>query len=160
MTYFIGIDPGLSTGIAVFRNSGLVDVFQGERSEALRFLRYYEGHRPSSESAYVGCERYTHTTQRVYTHQPDTPQLIGAVQYLYSDTSVEIHMQSPSDARRVMTDRRIRSLGLWITPKKVEQADADDVRMAVRHALLCMLRIDPVCLHKLLNPVNRVTISQ
>jgi hypothetical protein len=137
----IGVDPGKSTGVAELIDGRLVHIFQGEQSAAMdvldALLTDHSGHADRKVS--VACERYVSGNQ-VASHQPEAQQVVGQVVRTCQRHGVEVDLQAPSDAHAIGQDLLLRKLDLWPLPSHVGQRDADDVRMAVRHALLRMAR--------------------
>jgi hypothetical protein len=140
--YYIGIDPGKSVGLAVFHGIEMFKVTQATADVVLKELsEVLSSREPIDSYAYIGCERFVSLPRKGYhTNQPDTQTVIGQVtQLVSSHDNLEFSLQSPTDARHLMSAKRMRELRLWITPKQVGQRDANDANMAVRHAMLAMM---------------------
>jgi hypothetical protein len=138
MTFAIGVDPGVSTGLCILRGDGFrVHVQQGTSSQvlddfAVRFPFLCVG----ATDVLVGCERYVVTTETARrSAQPLPLQVIGVVAQLTRLHDWALHMQAPSDVKALVNNETLRRLHLWVTPRDVEQRDADDANDATRHAL-------------------------
>lgn len=142
MWYYIGIDPGESVGLAAFRGAELLKVMQASPDVVIAELASILSRREHLDNfTYIGCERFVSLPRKGYhTNQPATQTVIGRVSQLVGAyANLELLLQSPADARHLMSDQKMRELGVWITPKRVGQRDANDANMAVRHAMLVMM---------------------
>lgn len=141
MIVVIGIDPGESTGVAELVDGRLVHIFQGPSGPALdvldSLLLLHTGH--ADRRVAVACERFVSGTG-VKSHQPEAQQVVGNVMRAGHRHGVEVDLQAPSDAHAIGQNFLLQRLDLWPLPSQVGQNDADDVRMAVRHALLYLAR--------------------
>ena len=137
----IGVDPGLSAGVAETVDGCLTRIFQGPPGQAMdlidQILVEHSGHADRRVS--IACERFVQGNQ-AHSHQPEAQQMIGLVLRAAHQHGVTVDLQAPSDAHAIGQDALLRRVGLWPLPSDVGQADADDVRMAVRHAVLYMAR--------------------
>lgn len=138
----IGVDPGLSTGVAEIANGFRGSFCQGLPHQAVDFLEHrIQENVKSGVDLTIACERFTQQSgHRVLTQQPEAQQTIGMVQRLCAVYGVELVSQPPADALRIASNDLLRRAGLWIVPSEVGQSDADDVRMAMRHAVLALSR--------------------
>ena len=141
MIVIIGIDPGASTGVAELIDGRLVHIYQGPPVGALdvldSLLMEHSGHADRRVS--VACERFVSGNQ-VQSHQPEAQQVVGNVIRACQKHGVDVDLQAPSDAHAIGQTALLRKLDLWPLPHHVGCKDADDVRMAVRHALLRLAR--------------------
>jgi hypothetical protein len=137
----IGVDPGLSTGVAEIVDGRMVRIFQGPGGQAMDLLELilgeHSGHTDRRVS--VACERFIQGSQ-AHSHQPEAQQIVGLVLRAGEKHDVTVDLQAPSDALAIGQGPLLQRAGLWPLPSDVQQADADDVRMAVRHAVLYMAR--------------------
>lgn len=137
-SWVIGVDPGKSFGLFALRDGKRAGAFQGTPEDGLRYLTielddvYLEG-----ADALIAMERFVGGSSR-HTRQTDAQQVVGAVIDLAARYKVPIVFQNPADAKSFTTNDFLRKLGLWVTPSEVGAPDADDVRDAARHALLCL----------------------
>jgi hypothetical protein len=136
--WVIGVDPGKSFGLFALRDGVRAGAYQGPVEGGLRYLTivlddvYLEG-----ADALIAMERFVRGSVQ-HSHQPDTQQAVGAVFSLAASRGVPVVLQNPADAKGFTTNDFLRKLGLWVTPSEVNAPDADDVRDAARHALLCL----------------------
>lgn len=155
MIVIIGVDPGRSTGIAELVDGRLVHIFQGDRNAAMDVLdSLLTGHSGYADRRVtVACERFVSGNQ-VQSHQPEAQQIVGQVTRMCQKHGVELALQSPSDAHAIGQGSLLQRLDLWPLPSHVGQKDADDVRMAVRHAVLYMARKRARLFQALVNGTN------
>lgn len=141
MIVVIGVDPGESTGVAELIDGRLIHIFQGPSETALdvldSLLRLHSGR--VDRKVAIACERFV-SGNGVKSHQPEAQQVVGNVMRAAHKHGVEIDLQAPSDAHAIGQNFLLQRLNLWPLPSQVGQNDADDVRMAVRHALLYLAR--------------------
>jgi hypothetical protein len=141
MIVVIGVDPGESTGVAELVDGKLVHIFQGTGEGAMdvldSLLRLHSGR--TDRKVAVACERFVSGNQ-VRSHQPEAQQIVGNVLRAGHHHGVEVDLQAPSDAHAIGQNFLLQKLDLWPLPSQVGCKDADDVRMAVRHALLYLAR--------------------
>jgi hypothetical protein len=136
-TYAVGVDPGVSTGLFILRGDGFVTHRQqGTPSQvlddfALRFPFLCVG----AVDVLVGCERYVEDRANAKTAQTAPLQVIGVVAQLARLHQWAFHLQAPADAKTLVSNNVLRDLGLYTTPREVEQRDANDVNDAARHAI-------------------------
>lgn len=137
----IGVDPGLSAGVAEVVDGRLTRIFQGPSGQAMDLLDVilmeHSGHADRTVS--VACERFVQGNQ-AHSHQPEAQQMVGLVLRAGHRHGVTVDLQSPSDAKAIGQNFLLQRISLWPLPSQVGQDDADDVRMAVRHAVLYMAR--------------------
>jgi hypothetical protein len=129
----IGVDPGKSCGMATLTDGRLSYVFQGPAPTMLDSLRTQVARAQGAVT--VACERYVVYPKR-YMHQPDTLEVIGAVKLICGDLGVDLVLQYARDAKKLASNDRLRDLGMFVGLDEVNTPDADDVRDAVRPALL------------------------
>jgi hypothetical protein len=138
--YVIGVDPGDSVGLALFIDGGFVFAKQGPPRELLPALEVMLGNGcRDSNRATIAVERFT-PGRRVTTHQPAAQQVIGAVTRAGELYGARVVLQGAADAHGIASNELLRTLGLWQTGTDVDQPDANDANMAIRHALLTLAR--------------------
>lgn len=145
--YVVGVDPGLSTGLSVLAIDPQAQrpvyphlLYQGGSEEALRLLRgVLASAVASNDLALVAAERYT-VTERTgrRSSQPLPLQIIGQVTLLARDYGAKFILQSPSDAKRMISNALLRRVELYTWPSTVGRPDANDVNDATRHALVAL----------------------
>lgn len=133
LTCVIGIDPGETTGIAVFIDAVLIDTYQiDHRSHkdigkaAVDISMVLNVHKPS----HVIIEDYRVYKWKTKSHANSdlfTSRLIGSLEYVCSNNNYPMTKQMASIAKGFMTDSKLRSWGFWIKGKK-------HTRDAIRHA--------------------------
>lgn len=134
----IGIDPGLSCGLAILYDGRLLKVQQDTASSCMNileeYLQQYAGR--SDVNVEIGIERFTITPQTGRrTQQTSALEITGMVDMLAERYGVEVVRQTISDVKKFASDPLLRKLGLWVKPSDVDASDADDAKDAVRHAL-------------------------
>lgn len=157
----IGVDPGTSCGLAVFEGIKLIHAWQGPVTEALTLLELIISRAASDDVVMVACERYTIMQHGPKSHQPHALRVVGAVQRIVErdnhlramnndQAPIGFVLQGPAEARAIVTDLTLRRLSLWQTATTVNQPDANDVNMAIRHALLALSRNNATLFDELL----------
>jgi hypothetical protein len=153
MTVIIGVDPGESMGVAALMNGVLIGATQGTAQEGLIAVELLLDRFRNVEPTYgsrkiepdtdviVAMERFVSQTRQVHSHQPVAQQMVGAVTLLAEQYGARVVMQGPADARFCANNHLLRKLGMFQTRGTVDQQDANDANMAIRHALLCLSRV-------------------
>jgi hypothetical protein len=89
----------------------------------------------------VGCERFTQLHRRTaITHKPIAQQVVGQVEGLGDRYGFTVSLQGPADAKAVAPNDVLKRTGLLVSKHDVDRPDANDVNMAVRHAILALSR--------------------
>lgn len=127
----IGIDPGLTTGFAMYDTStGLFEAKEYERAVLYRRLDrlvWLGSHNESSRPTIV-IESFTINAKTAKkSQQPDALRVIGAVDYLRQTGGILIQF-SPTTRKAFATDAKLKKLG-WFSGGR---GHADD---AARHVL-------------------------
>lgn len=151
-SYIIGIDPGDSTGVAILHDGHLFMVGQDTPEKQMRLLDIALTHfRSMPESRVeVFIERYIGATRRAATRQVTAQEVIGEVRGLCRKHQVAFTQQGSSEAWACANNDRLRSLGWWQRGDDVGHSDANDANMAIRHALLGLLKTYPTVYERLL----------
>lgn len=142
--FAIGVDGGLSTGVAILRGYHLFGVYQGPWIDALEWFEdavtKLAELRPSLEVT-VAAERFVRGGRGgARSVQPHAQQVYGAVSTRCALLDVDFVAQSPHEAKLIAPNGLLRAAGLYVTPKQVGQPDAHDANDAVRHAVLLTAR--------------------
>lgn len=137
-TVTIGVDPGLSCGLAVLRDARLLRVVQGPAAHCMHvleeYLQQYAGR--ADVDIEIGIERFTVTPQTGRrTQQTSALEITGMVDMLAERYGVEVVRQTISDVKTFAADPLLRKLDLWVKPSDVDAPDANDAKDAVRHAV-------------------------
>lgn len=140
MIFIVGIDPGDSTGLALFMDGNFMYAKQGPPSEIMTEVEVIltKGCRDEHRTI-MAVERFTSGRSHT-THQPVAQQVIGKVERAAEIYGARMVMQGAADAHAVADNGLLRQLGLLQTSADVGQPDANDANMAVRHALLTLSR--------------------
>lgn len=133
----IGVDPGDSTGIGGLRDGKLVAAFQGPARDAVIIIETVLERYPHDDVT-IACERFTERGRTAKTHQPVAQQVCGVIEAVAIRYAVHLIWQGPADAWAMADNTMLRRLGLFRSLRDVQQSDANDVNMALRHALLCL----------------------
>jgi hypothetical protein len=136
-TYAVGVDPGVSTGLAIVRGDGFrVHAQQGTPSQVLDdFALRFPFLCAWGSEVLVGCERFVQTSGHVSTSQPVPLQVIGVVEQLARLHQWTFRLQAPADAKALVPNSLLHDVGLYVRARDVEQHDANDANDATRHAL-------------------------
>lgn len=134
--YVFAFDPGLTTGWAVMdRTTGVVhcgeDDFDAFCALADSWLGTWGG------DVHVCGERFTiNVATASKTQAPWSLEVIGVVRYLCRKHGCgDLVLQSPSDAKRLVTNAHIRQLGWWKKGTKGHDKDA------LRHLAVQLLKL-------------------
>jgi len=162
----IGVDPGLSTGLAMIKNEQRLAAAQGSPKEMLRIYRAALNawcNLPDL-TVQVAVERFIITDQTARHSQQSTAlEVFGAIKTTAEHLGYPISVQAASDAKRIASNELLRCLGLWTSPRAVACPDANDVNDAMRHILLLLAcqhatRFDELLARGCVDPMQRNTI--
>jgi hypothetical protein len=140
-TFAVGVDPGVSTGLVVVRGDGFkIHAQQGSPAAVLDdFTTRFPFLNTLGYDVLVGCERYVVTAETARrSAQPVPLQVVGITTQLARLNNWAFYLQSPSDVKALVDNAFLKRVGLYTTPREVEQRDADDVNDAMRHALAAL----------------------
>lgn len=147
----IGVDPGDSTGVAILKDTTLWHTFQGTPEDGITLVELTIGRFHGTEdSVALACERYVSMSRRGRTHQPTAQRAGGVLEHMARQHEIPFRWQGPADAWAIASNDRLKLLGMLQTPEDVQQPDAQDVNMAVRHALLYLSNTHATVFHQLL----------
>jgi len=140
----IGVDPGDSMGVGALRQDGLLPTLtyaaQGDPHHGMDAIELLLQHHAQTHTCVIACERYVNFTSRHRTHQPVAQQVMGATEHLAKRYDATFVLQAPADAWAVAPNHLLHQLGMWQTAKTVDAGDANDANMAIRHALVYLMR--------------------
>lgn len=139
MRHILAVDPGKTSGIALFKFdlANPVLIWSGEYQQ----YNYASPIRSAIEDASdcgadldVVCERFTINAQTVKNSQaPFSLEQIGILKQCMLDVGLDterINFQSPSDAKGMFTNQALKKLEYWHTGGEGHALDA------IRHGLL------------------------
>ena len=133
----IGVDPGDSAGVGIIKDTELWHVFQGTPGDAMTLIELtVTNFHEEEHTVAIACERFVNLSSRGRTHQPTAQKVGGALEHLAEQHNVKFRFQGPADAHAIATNETLRQLGMFQTPSMIGRPDANDVNMAIRHALL------------------------
>jgi hypothetical protein len=142
----IGVDPGKTTGIAVFFNGQIIDVGEVPARQVADRVRSIVANVHNDVVVELAVERYiisAETGKR--SQQPDALYVIGELRALAHGWSLTaIHLQNPADAKKCATNKTLRRLGWWVGAAYPHANDA------LRHVALRLLATHPDVYAKLL----------
>lgn len=136
----IGIDPGLSSGLAVLWDGQRDFVIQDEPHAMVVALKRQLDLMRSIADLHVriGIERFIVTPETGRkSQQSNALRIIGMVELVALEADVPLHKQTVADVKKLTDNARLRALGLYVKPRDVEQPDANDANDAMRHAVYC-----------------------
>ncbi len=144
MRTVIAIDPGKTTGLAVFyydgtaspvlHSAGEYDVwkFVEELHAAIVFARQQHG------TTDIVCERFIINAQTVRNSQaPYSIEQIGILKYVMYTLGIDpesIIFQSPADAKKMFPNSALKTLKYWTVGSDGHDKDA------IRHALIRLVK--------------------
>jgi hypothetical protein len=136
---FCGVDPGESVGVAAIYRGERLFAEQLPRDPARALLRgWFVEWAELGYEVIVACERYVITQRTVrLTRQPAALEVTGQVRADALDLGFEFVQYPPSTSKRLVSNDRLRRLGLY-TPRAPDAPDANDVNDAMRQALTAM----------------------
>jgi hypothetical protein len=126
---YVGVDPGLVTGVAVYEPGQLFQSYEVTRPHIMNLLRQVV-----REGDVVCIEKFTISMQTVRkTRQPDALQIIGATQELCRLKGAQLIIQEPAPAKRIGSYEVLRKLD-W--HRLTKDNHANDAASFVLMALL------------------------
>lgn len=142
--YFLSVDPGKATGVALFSREDkeepiLISSFEAQPEEFAEVVRniFIDLDRDYS-GLQVICEKFTINAQTVRNSQaPYSLEQIGVLKQIMQDFGVDresIIWQMPVDAKRMFPNEALKTLEYW---HKGGEGHAND---AIRHALLRVVK--------------------
>jgi hypothetical protein len=149
MEQVIAVDPGGHTGVIRFNCDGgtgadaRFDVHQEPWEKAIDLIQLWlETGKREGWSTTIVVERYTITMQTLKkTRQYEALYCIGGLLVFARMYGCEIVLQHPGEAKALVTDDRLRTLG-WYDPVKGKEHARDALRHLVRW-LVQTKRMDP-----------------
>jgi L-lactate utilization protein LutC len=137
----IGVDSGLSTGIAEIYGGRRGLVFQGPPADAINELTSrLEELEQEDHTVTVACELFRKTGRAAHTHQPEAEVTAVKAALVAEMHGARVVLQPPADAKRIASNALLQRSGLWTLPSEIGRKDANDVNDAMRHAVLAMSR--------------------
>jgi len=151
--YVIGVDGGLSTGVAILRDVELFAVYQGPWESALEWLDDVATRlHTRGGDVVVVAERFRSGVGSVRASaQPHAGRVYAAAEDLARRLGVEFAGQGPAEAKRLAPNHVLRRVGLYLRGDQVGCPDANDVNDAIRHAILFLARRRASVFTRLLN---------
>lgn len=128
--WIIGVDPGGTTGYAIYsRETKTVQAHEADPHTFRTWLGHWMTAGRAARTLWA-VERYIIRPDTLRkTRQYDPLELIGAVKLVVALAGGRLEMQAASSAKSMVTDTRLRGLGLWVPGK-------DHARDALRHLVL------------------------
>lgn len=129
----VAVDPGLTTGVAMFRHGGLPNFehnfTSGQVEGRGEFMDTFDEMVEMGVPLAVVCESYTITGATAQkSQQVDALYIIGALEYVCRKLGFPFELQSPAQAKSFATDEKLQAIG-WYAPGNGHANDA------ARHAL-------------------------
>lgn len=126
----LSIDPGETTGIAVFQGIQLifhdqvVGAVDEQAAQIYSLLKEYTPHKVVIEEYRIyQWQAQNHAWSDVFT-----ARLIGALEYVVRQSKIPLYKQTAQVAKNFATDKKLKDWGFWIKGKK-------HARDAIRHGL-------------------------
>ena len=152
----ISVDPGKATGVAVFsyekgQEPELVESTEVDFYSFAPWIReWLDSYFLKNSTEYelhVVCERFTINAQTTKNSQaPFSLEEIGVLKQIMLDYNLDpesLKFQSPADAKAMFDNSKLKKLEYWYRGGEGHALDA------IRHALLCMVRLGWSPLHRL-----------
>lgn len=129
----VAVDPGGTTGVAMYRSGGLPryehNFTSGQVEGRAEFMDTFDEMVEMGVPLIVVCESYTITGATAQkSQQYDALYLIGALEHVCRKLGFPFELQTPAQAKSFSTDEKLQAIG-WYAPG---QGHAND---AARHAL-------------------------
>lgn len=143
--FVLAVDPGKATGMALFRHTNgeepkliwSVEVQQEEYAAPIRAA--LDAAKVMDIEIDVVCERFTINAQTVRNSQaPFSLEQIGILKQCLLDAgraTTDIYFQSPSDAKAMFDNPKLKKLEYWHVGGEGHALDA------IRHGLLHIIRL-------------------
>lgn len=146
MAVVVGVDPGGTTGIALWSPQLGLSLRQVEGADhAVDWLA--DMARQLTNATFV-VEKYIITPATAKLSQQHDPlEIIGALKYVTRRHGHKMVMQSPSEAKAFSTNDKLKRVE-WYQPGQ------DHARDASRHVLLYLSKVGIIDLHTLIGGVN------
>lgn len=149
MKRYVAFDPGVATGVAqAFVENGAIikhQAFELPQFEVCRFALEAAIDRYDIDEVDFICETFTINQQTLRkTRQTASLEIIGVIKLATHEACIPLAMQSPGDAKRFATDKRLKKSGLWTPTKGGHANDANRhlfLRL-VKHGLLSPTEVD------------------
>lgn len=137
MNDVLAIDPGLATGACLVRPEG-PELLRSDELDVQQYygwLEHYLGYYEPGTLSIV-CERFTINAETAKKSQaPWSLENIGVLRYLTQKTGhATFELQSPGDAKRFVSNDRLKALELWHVGGGGHALDA------LRHAVLYLAK--------------------
>lgn len=155
--YVVGGDPGRSTGLRMLGPSGEpVKAWQGAGENAGAVLKEWLRSVPVDATVRVAFERYSVGRNSFGRTQTSVVEdVIATARGLARGYGAFFNLQDPSPAKQLASNSFLHRAGLWLTPRDVGQADADDANDATRHAVLALATYHATIFEKLRKVADR-----
>lgn len=138
----IGVDPGGTTGLAVWSPGLKLHLVELTPDDAVDWMS--EVAQGATKKHFV-VERYTITPATAkMSQQHDALEIIGALKFLVRKYGHTLSMQTPAEAKGYSTDQKLKNIGWY-------QAGKPHARDASRHVLLYLSKAGIIDLHTLIN---------
>lgn len=142
--YVVGVDGGLSTGMAELGSGARLWYRQSDPDSALTELEerlaWHADTAHVPHTVLVAYEVYRQAGRAPMTRQTEAQEVARSVHDLAQRYGFPSVGQTPAEAKKIAPDVFLRRAGLWTLPSEVGQADANDVNDAMRHAVLLLAR--------------------
>lgn len=141
MATVVAVDPGGTTGLAVWSPGMGISLWEGKPDEAVDRLANLSA---INHKRHFVVERYiiTPATAKM-SQQHDALEIIGALKYLVRTHDHTLSLQTPAEAKAFSTDTKLKTVG-WYKPGLPHARDAS------RHLLLYLSKVGIIDLHTLI----------
>lgn len=164
MQHLVSIDPGVSSGIAVFKYDAttpaeieVVSQFRGGAETLLQVIRDLK----YPNMTFI-CEDFQARPQSGFSYTTDSLEPLVCIGALVADGIIDRHSKKQMVAptlqyfsggkgkaeKKKNQHRWLKENGFYVLPKELGQPDADDARSAIAHGLSWLRkRHQPTALH-------------
>jgi hypothetical protein len=146
---FIGVDPGLISGVAWWSRGSTIQHFVGSPMDTCTQVRdVIDQHTDLGFKTVMSVERYTMGSS-TRTQQPDALKIIGVMQWFeFIIPTVKMIVNGAADAATIGSRENLTKIGWWL------KADPDQHRnRASAQVAKAVIDIDPRAWHVLLGDI-------
>lgn len=146
MTVLLAVDPGNVSGVAVLRLDDLDDApltYELDKQQTYSFIHSlrYGTMQDRSERMEMVAERFVISQRTIRSErQDDALNILGYLDSLHHLYGIPLHLQSPAQAKKFVSDDRLRRLGWY---RRTKDGHANDAQRHLLTYLASHHRSDP-----------------
>lgn len=150
MSYVTGIDPGLTSGVAIgfYTEDRALHIDSATNMDSEQMFMFLRGIHPSSDHAFV-VERFVLSGGNKFTADLTAAEISGAIKLKIPQDKLVWQLRAD---KVLISDQWQKDNGYWLTGKRVNWTDGRDVNDAIKHILVWLLRNDHRPTIEMINP--------